>query len=351
MATTIDTGLRDRTFSRLQGSISGKPCDHHAVFFYYTYPFFHTLSGVDLHAYFHDPKVMFDTQLEVLERLGRCGSFAPDEGAVAEGSALGGTVRFDDHGFISIKEAPWDDLEDAAGLLPGDPLGDNYMRLALESLEYMLSHAPQGIKVNPPCFIGPFTMAAQVRGISDFCMDIIEEPELAKELLHTCALTAIAYIKEAQKIFGKPLHHILLADDISSFLSRPQYQEFVMPGYQTIFREFPDVQKWLHNDAGAGHIMQDIAATGWDAWQYSPDIDPVKALEDTAGKVSLLGGLDPVALQSMSAEETYAHCMERLAHFGGNTKCVLGPGGSANQIPMENIMMILKAADDFGVRR
>lgn len=343
------TGLRDRTFSRLQKSITGEPCDRHSVFFYYTFLFYQTVTGVNLDAYFHDPKVTFETQLEVIEKLERCGSFAPDEGAIAECSALGGEVRFDAHGLISVKEAPINDVDDVLKMTPGDPYGDNYMRKALESLEYMVQHAPEGIKVNPPVIHGPFTVAAQLRGINEFCMDVLLEPELCEALLDVCTETSINFMKAAEKILGGNLHHILLADDISAFLSREQYKQWVIPYYERIFKEFPGVQKWLHNDANAAHIAPEIAAFGWDAWQYAPSIDPINLLADTGEKVSLMGGLSPLTLQTMSAEETYAHCVEVLKRFNGNTKFVLGPGGSVNQIPVENLLAILRAADDFAL--
>ncbi|MDR2932680.1 MAG: uroporphyrinogen decarboxylase family protein [Oscillospiraceae bacterium] len=341
--------LRDRTFMRLKQSIAGQESDGHAVFFYYTYPFYQSVTHVDLNAYFHDPKVTFDVQLEVLELLERCGSFAPDEGAVAECSALGASVIFDEHGFISVKPAELEELDDVLAIKPGDPYGDNYMRRALESLEYMLQHAPADLKVNPPVMHGPFTVAAQLRGISDMCMDILVEEDKAKALLEVCTETCIRFLKAAEKMMGGQLHHILVADDISSFLSPDQYREWVVPYYRMIFKEFPGVQRWLHNDASAEHLLDQIEEAGWDAWQYAPAIDSLKALERTQGKVSLMGGLNPVELQSLTEEETYNHCMEKLQYFGGKTKLVLAPGGSVNQVPIDNLKANLRAADTYKI--
>lgn len=344
-----DTTMRDRTFDRLKRSIANEHADGHGVFLYYTFPFFQNITGVNLQEYYHKPEVMFQVQQEVYGMLDNCGSFAPDPGAVAECSALGGQVRFDAHDFISVKEAKIDTLEDILKIKPGDPWGDNYMRVALETLQYMVEHAPKEIKVNPPVVIGPFTIAAQLRGISQMCMDIIEEPEMAEALLDVCTETAINYMKAAEKVMGGHLHHILMGDDISSFLSRNQYREWVMPTYERFFKEFPNTQRWLHNDANAGHLLTEIKDGGWDAWQYAPSIDPLDALEGTEGKVSLMGGINPVKMQSMTPEETYATCTQLLEKFGGNNKLVLSPGGSVNQIPIANLRQIFKAADDYKI--
>lgn len=345
----MQNSLRNRTFKRLEASIKGEKTDGHSVFFYYTYPFFNNITKVNLEDYFHKPKVTFDTQIEVLEKLENCGSLCPDEGAVAECSALGGTVRFDRHGFISVKEMEIESVEDAMKIRPGDPYGDNYMRKALETLDYMVKNAPKGIKVNPPVIHGPFTVAAQLRGISDFCMDTLVEPEICQALLDICTETSINFMNAAKKILGGNLHHILLADDISSFLSKEQYIKWVLPTYKKIFDAFPGVQKWLHNDASAAHLASEIAGFGWDAWQYAPSINSNALLNDTEGKISLMGGMDPVELQKLTPEETYKQCIKKLESFNGNTKFVLGPGGSVNQIPIENLLAVLKAADDFKI--
>lgn len=314
---------------------------------YYTFPFYHHVTGVPLDRYFHDPKTMFDTQLEVLERLEKCGSFQPDPGSVAECSGLGGHVRFDAEGFISVGSIGIETLEEAMAIQPGDPYGDNYMRIALETLEYMVQHAPKDIKANPPICMAPFTVCAQLCGIGDFCANTLEDPDMVQAMLDVATETCIRYMKACEKVMGGPLHHLLLSDELSSFLSVRGFEEWVLPTYEKIFKEFPNSQKWLHNDAKANHLAKAIADAGFQAWQYAPSVPSEHAMAETGGRVSLLGGLHPVELQSMSAQQTYDVCMEKPRSFGGNNKFVLGVGGSVNQIPVENLMAMFHAADDY----
>ncbi len=344
-----ESTLRDRTFDRLKRSLAGEEPDGHAVFNYYTFPFFHNVTGVPLDQYFHDPKTTFEIQTEVFEQLEKCGSYHPDVGPVAECSALGGIVRFDSHGFISVKESGIEELDEALELEPGDPYGDNYMRVALETLEYMVDHAPADIKVNAPNFMAPFTVAAQLRGIGDFCADTIMEPEFVQALLDVTTETSIRYMKACQKVLGRPLHHILMSDDLSSFLSLPDYKKWVVPTYEKIFAAFPDTQIWLHNDASANHLCEAIADVGFKAWQYTPSIPSDFAMEHTGSRICLFGGLSPLELQTTSAQETYDMCIEKLKSFGGNNKFVLGVGGSVNQVPVANLMAMFHAADDFKI--
>ena len=338
--------LKERNAERLRKSIAGEKADGHAVFNYYTYPFFHAVTKVPLNEYFHNPKVMFDAQLEALELLDGCGNFAPDAGAVAECSALGGKVRFDEHGYISVAPAEIEELDDVLAIKPGDPYGNNYMRIALEQLEYMVEHCPAGYKVNPHAIMGPFTVGAQLRGISDFCADTIADPDLVWAILDLVIETQVNFIKAQEKILGAPLHHILVCDDLSAFLSEPAYQEFILPAYDKLFKEFPNTQRWLHNDSTARHVAPDIPKGGMVAWQYHPSISPQDALALTGNKVSLLGGLNPVELAGLTEEQTIEKCNQVIDSFGGNNRCVLAAGGSINQVALANLRAMFRVADE-----
>ncbi len=349
MQTELQSTMRSRTFDRLKKSIAGEAADGHSVFHYYTFPFYHHVTKVPLNEYFHNSKTMFDTQLEVLEQLNKCGSFQPDVGPVAECQGLGGQVHFDPAGFISAGASGISTMEEAMALPVGDPYGDNYMRVALEHLEYMVANAPKDVKVNVPNCMAPFTVAAQLRGISQFCMDTMMNPGLTQALLDKATETCIAYLKACQKVMGGPIHHLLLSDDISAFLSPADYAKWVVPTYEKIFAEFPESQYWLHNDSKAGHLAKAIADVGFHAWQYGPIVNSLDAAEQSGSRVTLLGGLSPVEFQGLSEQETYDACIEKLKSFGGNNKFVLGVGGSVNQIPIENLNAMFRAADDYKI--
>ena len=338
--------LKERNAERLRKSIAGEKTDAHAVFNFYTYPFFQAATHVDLKEYFHNPAVCMESQYEALEMLDGCGNLVPDMGAVAETSALGGKVRFDEHGFISVAPAEIEELDDVLAIKPGDPYGDNYMRRALETLEYMVQNCPKGYKVNPHAIMGPFTVGAQLRGISDFCADTIADPDLVQAILDLVIETQINFMHAQEKILGEPLHHILVCDDLSAFLSEQAYQEIIVPSFDKLFAEFPNTQRWLHNDSTARHVAPFISKGGMVAWQYHPSITPQDALKLTDEKVTLLGGLNPVELAGLTVEETIQKCNEVIDSFQGNPRCVLAAGGSINQVPIENLRAMFRVADE-----
>ncbi len=340
--------LRERNAERLRKSMAGEKIDAHAVFNFYTFPFYHKHSGVDLKQYFKDPKLMLEVQLEVLAKIDNCGNIGPDVGAVAETSALGGEVRFNEHGFISIHErTDLEDSDDLGNIAPLDAHGDNYMHTALTQLEYLVANCPSGMKVNPHPIMGAFTIGAQLRGISDFCADTLADPEFVDGVLERCVEAQITFIQEQEKIFKNPLHHVLIADDLAAFLNPDMFKELIVPLYQKLHQTFPNTQFWLHNDSTTSHIVNQIPDLGVVAWQSGPVIEGYQGVMETENKVSVMGGLNPVELAGYDVDKTIEVCTALLKSFKGNPRCVMSTAGSINQVPLENIRAMMDLADKF----
>ncbi len=344
--------LRDRNFTRLRQSIAGEPSDAHAVFNFYTFPFFKAVTGVDLDDYFHNPEKTMESQIDALDQLDRIGNPLPDMGSVAEASGLGAEIAFDENGFISAHPNPRiaeaETADDLDWLEPGDPYGDNYMGQALKTLQYMVDRCPEGYRINPHPVMGPFTVGSTIRGISQFAMDTLLDPELTNKILDVVVETQVRFMKAMEDILGS-LHHVFVADDLSAFLSVDTYRQIILPRYNELFEQFPHTQRWLHNDSTARHVAPEIAESGMVAWQYLPDISPQDALELTKGKITLLGGLDPLQLKDWNEDEAYEKCIEMLKSFNGNNRCVLAAGGSVNQVPVPNLRAMFRAADDYRI--
>ena len=337
--------LRERTFERLKKSINGEALDAHGVFNFYTYPFYHEVTKVPLDQYFSDPKLQLDIQVEVLDRLEGVGNPCPDVGSVAESNSFGAPIHFDAEGFISVSDMGIEDEDDVAELNFKGVRGGEYMNFCLETLEYMVGHCPDRYRVNPPIVMGPFTVASQMCGPQEFCVATLEDPDMVEALLDKVIDAEVQYMKEMEKILGS-LHHILVCDDISAFLSANGFEEFVKGTYDRLFAEFPNTQRWLHNDANAKHLAKFIPDCGFKAWQYGPCMTGPEAAELTRNEVTLLGGFKPLELAKWSVEETEERTNKLIDEFAGNPRLVISAMGSVNQVPIENLLKVLHVADE-----
>lgn len=333
---------------RLEKSISGEKMDRHAFFFFMDAPFVCTAAGASMTDYYSSPATMMECQLQAYDMIGGYGFLYPDYGVVAEGTAYGGVLRTDPVGVLSLNPCGIETLEDVLALRPADFNGDNLLARSLKTMEYMVNHKPEGYEVETTRVMAPFTAAAMLRGISDFCMDIYEEPERVHALMELIIRDSIRFVKEQEKILGHEARYILLADDLSSFLSREMFDTFIKPGYDEFYKEFPSAQRWLHNDANAAHIASGIADAGFKVWHAGNCIDIHKAMAECQNKVSIVGNLPPVQfLQKGDPDTVYRTTCDFIKSCEGNMKHVISVGGYlAWNTPPENVKAMIQAVND-----
>lgn len=313
------------------------------------FPLISSLTGVKGSEYFSDAKTMMDAQTDAYRMLGTDGPISPDTGTVAEASALGGKIIFDSKGIPSISVDSEKELADYADLPAADPYTDGWMARCLEYLDYFVVHGPKDMRVAGSNAMAPVTTCATLRGIEDFCVDLLEEPERIEQLLDTAAESLIAYFRAQQKILGDSFERILMSDDIASFLSLPQFERFVAPGYEKIYGAFPGVERWLHNDGNAAHIAAAVAKTGIELWHIGKIVDMGTMFEKTEYRVALCGNLNPTQdLLNGTREEVYARAHKEIEAYAFTGKHILSTGGFLSYgTRVENIQALMQAALDM----
>jgi len=142
-----------------------------------------------------------------------------------------------------------------------DPLRGNLLARAMEFFDYMQEHCTgmecEGLRVLPPQTIpgegtdGPFTLAYKLRGATQLCMDVADEPDYVHDLMAFVTENIIRRMKAIRcwrwgrrpdspdaGQFRRPGWGF--ADDAIVLLSLPQYREFVLPYHRRLAREFSD---------------------------------------------------------------------------------------------------------------
>lgn len=112
----------ERNVERLRKSIAGEKTDGHAVFNFYTYPFFHAATNVPLNEY----SIILSFAFSLSRKRWRCWTAVVTWFLIwvrlAECGALDGKVRFGRHGrhgFISVEPAEIEDLDDVLAISVG----------------------------------------------------------------------------------------------------------------------------------------------------------------------------------------------------------------------------------------
>ena len=309
------------------------------------FPFICSLTGLQCREYFSDPKIMMDAQIETYRRLGLPPVLIADYGLATECSAFGAEVLYDNMGFPSADSSIIADLSETLSWKIPDPWSAGLMPKVLGTMEYMKGHAPSDVLLEVSPVSAPFSTAAMLRGISDFCLDLVEEDEEdIRAYLDIVTDATILYLKEQEKIAGKP-DHILVADDVSAFVSTNMYSQFVMPCYDRLYEQFPHASRWLHNDAKAAHLAHLISEAGFEYWHIGDSIDMGQAFSDTLGKVHLIGNMSPKLMRTGSAEEVSKETEKLFEKYGSNPMFIAGLGGFINYgTPEENVMAFIRTA-------
>ena len=196
-------------------------------------------------------------------------------------------------------------------------------------------------------FFGPFTMAAQMLGVEDFMVELLdgEEGEI-KAVIDFAVEIVIAYLED---LIDNGLDLITIPEPVASGdLIRPSvFEQYVLPADLKVTKRLASrcSNTLIHICGRTDKLVSTIAESGFGVFSVD-SIDMVKAQEDSAGRCALFGNLNPAGiLASKSADEVYqiskALCAQ-MKPYGG---FILAPGCDlAPNIPLENLQAMAKAA-------
>lgn len=149
---------------------------------------------------------------------------------------------------------------------------------------------------------GPAAEAADLRGVENFLLDLVEEEAFTGELMERCVDVGIAFA-EAQIQAGADT--IGVGDAICSQMSRKMYEHFVLPRQKRLFEAIrrAGARVRLHICGDIRHLLPAIAHTGADLLDCDWMVPLAEARAAMGPKVVLTGNLDPVRAVMESTPE------------------------------------------------
>lgn len=139
---------------------------------------------------------------------------------------------------------------------------------------------------------GPAAEAADLRGVSNFIYDLMDDPAYAAELMDRCLEVAIEFAK-AQLDFGADT--IGIGDAIASQLSPDLYEALVQPREKSLVSAIHDAGGCvrLHICGDISHLLPGISDLGVDILDVDHMVSLARVRASVGPRVVLAGNLDP----------------------------------------------------------
>lgn len=302
------------------------------------------LFGVKIREYYLSVEAMSRVEIEVFR------TFRPDSAGIGMGlrgipEAMGAKIGYPDHGIAYIAEPLVNDYADIDELKLIDPFKDGSLPLVLQANQIVKKAIGNEVGVGTG-IVGPFTIAAAIRGVENFLKDIYINPAAVHRMLEIVTENNLRYIDAACSMgfsagIGDPVAS-------GSLISLKHFREFAKP-YLKICHE--RIEKWtgsggrLHICGQTRHFWKDMVECGASILSIDNIEDLEKAKKLVGNSICLMGNVDPITIiREGSVEDVYDAVRECIRKAGDSPKGFIVSSGC--QVPIDSPADNIKAMVD-----
>ncbi len=201
---------------------------------------------------------------------------------------------------------------------------------------------------------GPFTIAVALRGPTELCLDMYEDPDFYHALMDLIVTAESARIKAFRRRMGQPEHSRAwhFADDSIQLLSVPTYRDMVLPYHRRMVDEFgPDGPNGIHLCGDATHLFTTIRdELNVQSFDTGFPVDHGRLRRELGPEVTIYGGPHVEVLRSGTPAAVRAETIRILQSGimeGG--KFVLREGNNlAPGTPPANVAAMYETCRQYG---
>lgn len=209
-----------------------------------------------------------------------------------ETAGFGAPIEFVPNGVPICLKPPLEDDPDLAKLPQPEPMTAVRMRDRIDAVRLYRERTREHFSVLG-WIEGPAAEAADLRGVSNFLMDLIDDPEYANALMERCVDNAIAFGR-AQALAGADT--IGVGDAVASQVSPAIYESLILPQEKRLVDALHALGVYvrLHICGNITHLLPGIATLGVDILDVDHMVDLAHTRRIVGSRVALAGNVDPV---------------------------------------------------------
>ena len=265
-------------------------------------------------AFASDHRVLVEANLRCSEEFG-IDQLSAISDPYRETAGFGAPIEFPRDGVPVCLRPPLEEDPDLARLPRPDPLAAPRMRDRVEAVSSFRERS--GGRHSIMGWVeGPAAEAADLRGVSNFFVDLIDEPEYAGALMARCVDTAIDFAR-AQVAAGADT--IGVGDAVASQVSAKLYESLVLPNERRLVEAVHGMgaRVRLHICGNTRHLLAGIAGLGADIVDIDHMVSLAEARRVLGPRIVLAGNVDPVGCVMRGSPESIAAAVLRCRDEAG----------------------------------
>jgi MtaA/CmuA family methyltransferase len=210
-----------------------------------------------------------------------------------ETAGFGADIEFIKDGVPKCIKPPLEESKNISSLLTPSPLKSTRMLDRIKAIDSYKKRFGNSYSILG-WIEGPAAEAADLRGVSAFLLDLLDDGPFITDLMDLCVDVAIKF-GSAQIRAGADT--IGMGDAIASQISPALYERLVQPRQKKIIKALQSQGAWvrLHICGNIAHLLPGIADLGVDILDVDHMVDIVKVRQAVGDNTVLAGNIDPVS--------------------------------------------------------
>jgi MtaA/CmuA family methyltransferase len=308
-------------------------------------------TGLPLSEVFRDGELLAEAMLMSWREYGH-DMILLENGTACNAEACGAQVHYRDDTAPTADRELLGSLSQLSELEVPDPYTTFPMSEILKATRILSAEIGDRAWICARADQGPMDLSAQLRGISEFMMDLAtgEEEDLVHALLDYSRRVATRY---AYALIDSGGRSTSIGEPIAgpAMISPDYYRRYALPHERAMVTELKEhgIILHLHICGNTGAITEDFVSTGAEVLEIDHKTDAAR-LKAAAGQTScLLGNIDTSVLAFGSPAEVDEACRELMAGCKAGGGLILGPGCAMSPgTPVENIHALVDSAKRYG---
>ena len=307
----------------------------------------------DFAVFFRDGEAMAEGQIESWRRFGH-DVITIENGTAALAAACGVNVVYQSDSAPVATEPAIQSLDEVDTLKVPDPYTHPLLSQMLLATRIIVNEIGQEAFIKARGDQGPFSLACEIRGMSQFMLDLAlgEQEEKIHQLLDFCRQVTYRYCL-AQIEQGA--HATSIGDSPSGpdLLSPRFYRKYAWPHVKRLVDDLhaENVILSYHICGNATPIVKDMVDSGADILELDQKANMTASKAAAQGRAAIIGPVDPSEVMANGTPQMVTQkCQEALRILAPGGGFILAPGCALpSSTPDENIDAMIAAARDFSL--